>query len=222
MTTPQSEDPGQGGFSLVEALVVLAVSSILLVVLTNALSQSRAQNLRLEDHFRLTGDAFYADLQLQALLSGLYIDPLLQPSGAQPSRSDRRLNIHTEQSWAALGSDVAFKGTSEGFDFFTQYYENGAPVSAEVRWIDTLEGRRLSLTLDGRNIVWPVLYDPQTRFSYLTQDGQVQNIFPPPMTRTQNSEAFTRSERQSPILVPKAIMAYREDTQKTVFIVDVP
>lgn len=220
---PEGQGREESGFSLIEALVVLAVSSVLLVVLTNTMSQSRAQNAQLAEHFRLTGDAFYADLQLQALLSGLYIDPLLQPSGARPSRIEQRLNFHTEGSWTTSESDVAFRGTSEAFEFSTQFQADGAkPVPAKVRWIDTMEGRKLSLTLGEDEAVWPVLYDPQTRFRYMSSEGELLENFPPAPVRARFGQAPSRTDQPSPIAVPKAIMAYRDDIQKVVFIVDVP
>ncbi|MEL6687293.1 MAG: type II secretion system protein [Pseudomonadota bacterium] len=215
---------GDGGFSLVEALVILAISSVLLFVLTSTIGLSRDQNARLAEHSRLAGDKLYADLQLQALLDSLYIDPLLQASGAKPSVSNRRAAIHTQQSWAELDSDIAFEGNSEAFEFTTQYHADGArPVPAQVQWIDSVDGRRLSVNLEGRVITWPVIYDPQTRFRYLTPDNQLLDMFPPPQLQSNESRLVGgNAPIANPILVPKAIMAYREDTRQVVFIVDVP
>jgi prepilin-type N-terminal cleavage/methylation domain-containing protein len=213
----QQKDKGQDGFSLIEALVVLVVSSVLLFILTSAIGFARDQNTRLAEHSRLAGNKLYADLQLQALLDSLYIDPLLQANGAKPSLSNRRAVTFMQDSWADLESDVAFEGNSESFEFLTQYHANSAaPVPTQVRWLDTANGRRLSVT-------WPVLYDPQTRFQYIGPSNETLDIFPPPRQQSRENRLNTGEvAAQSPILVPKAIIAYREDTRKVVFIVDVP
>lgn len=212
----EGQHPEQG-FSLIEALIVLAISSMLLLVLTSTISLARSQNLRLAEHTRLAGDQFYADLQLQAMLDRLYIDPLLQAYGAQPSQSNRRAALHTEASWAELNSDVAFEGTSEMFEFSTRMElpDGVSTPRVTIAWVDQIDGRRLSMTVEEEVILWPVLYDAQTRFRYLTRENELTETFPPALTSSRNAE-------RNPILLPKSIMAYREDRGEPVFIVDVP
>ena len=205
------------GFSLIEALIVLAISSMLLLVLTSTISLARSQNQRLAEHTRLAGNEFYADLQLQAMMDRIYVDPLLQSYGAQPSLSDPRAALHTEESWALLDSDVAFKGTSDSFEFSTrlELADEVSTPRVTIAWSDQNEGRRLSMTIDGQTVLWPVLYDTRTQFRYLTLENELVETFPPAPTNS-------RDEDSNPILLPKSIMAYREDRVEPVFIVDVP
>lgn len=218
-------EKNEQGFSLIEALVVLAISSMLLLILTSTISLARSQNIRLAEHSRIAGDQFYADLQLQAMLDRIYVDPLLQSYGAQPSLTNRRAALHTEESWAQLDSDVAFRGTSESFEFSTRL-ETSDDVSTPrvtIAWVDRADGRQLSMTIDGETIVWPVLYDVQTRFKFLTLDGDLVETFPPALNASRSlSRTRPRVTDRNPILLPKSILAYREDLGAPVFIVDVP
>ena len=190
---------------------------MLLLVLTSTISLARSQNLRLAEHTRLAGNEFYADLQLQAMMDRIYVDPLLQSYGAQPSLSDPRAALHTEESWALLDSDVAFEGTSDSFEFSTrlELAEEVSTPRVTIAWSDQNEGRRLSMTIDGQTVLWPVLYDSRTQFRYLTLENELVETFPPAPTNS-------RDEDSNPILLPKSIMAYREDRGEPVFIVDVP
>lgn len=226
MSEPISIEPSQAdvasdhGFSLIEAIIVLAISSMLLLVLTSTISLARTQNLRLADHARLSGDKFYADLQIQALLDRLYIDPLLQAYGAQPSLNDRRAALHTEQSWSDLDSDVAFEGNSERFTFSTLALgdDEAVPQRVEIAWIDERDGRRMSMSLGGAPpVIWPVLYDSQTRFRFRDDEGELLDIFPEPPERS-----LSRRVATDPTLLPTSILAYRDDIGEVVFIVDVP
>jgi prepilin-type N-terminal cleavage/methylation domain-containing protein len=210
----------EDGFSLVEALVVLAISSVLLVTLTGMIGLTREHNQRLAEHSEMTGSRLYIDLQLQSVLDRLYIDPLLQPEGFMLSRNDSRAGFYNERDWREREQSrpPAFRGTPERFEFSARFMEGRQqairPVS--VYWNEEADGRRMAMTLDNQTVVWPVVYDPAVRFAYLNEDEALVQTYPAPST---DNEAVRQTDA---IFVPKAVMAYREDTAEVVFVLDVP
>jgi type II secretory pathway pseudopilin PulG len=211
----------EAGFSLVEALVVMAVSAMLLSVLTSILSFSRASNQRLADHAIRQGDQFYTDLQAQTMTDYFYLDPLLQSRGRRAAANDRDGRFFTQDQWASRDGSMAFEGDETAFSMQARSVldQSGTIETVSLRWRTDQEGRKLTLSVGDDLIEWPTLYPDGSEFRYMIAPGEYVRKFPPEET---DRRAFQRTEDPDPTQRPMAIMAVTPATNIPHLILDLP
>ncbi|MEM7728816.1 MAG: prepilin-type N-terminal cleavage/methylation domain-containing protein [Pseudomonadota bacterium] len=208
------------GFSLIEALVVLAVSGALMVALTSILNFSRVSNMRLADHAARQGDMFYTDLQAQSVVDRIYEDPLLQVSGRLPSRASRDGELYSERLWQSREGPVLFSGDETSFTLLARSIvsASGDPEAVTLRWDRTDDdGSRLVMVSGEQQITWPTVFPDLVEFRYMSETGEYSSTFPVKQERP----AFERAQLD-PVAKPTAIMAVDTATQIPSLILDVP
>ena len=210
----------EAGFSLIEALVVLAISSFLLVVLTDTLIASQRGHQRLEDHFERRGEVFYLDVQMQALINHLYVDPLLQQSGWQPAINDRRSALFTPQQWRQRDRAPVFEGQPEKFSGEIRNVLSGHSVVEpfQISWVETRKGRQIRLIAGDMDVTWPRYFPGSTQFRFASGSGRLVEQWP-----VQPDRAAERpNEQTEAAILPDAIHFFDTSRSLTLAVYDVP
>lgn len=216
-TEPSTSD---AGFSLIEALVVLAISSLLLVVLTDTLVASQRGHLRLEDHFERRGEAFYLDLQMQALIDHVYVDPLLSQSGWQPALNDRRAPLMTSAQWRQQQRDPVFQGSEATVTGEVRNILDGrgAVEPFQLNWVDSQSGRQIRLLVGDMDVTWPRHFPRGTVFRFATDSGRLVEQWPV----TQSPRSDRVNEVSASPTLPNAIHLFDKSRSMTLAVYDVP
>jgi len=220
MKTPAEPPKSDAGFSLIEALVVLAISSLLLVVLTDTLVASQRGHLRLEDHFERRGEAFYLDLQMQALIDHIYVDPLLSQSGWQPALNDRRAPLMTSAQWRQQQRDPVFQGseTTVTGEVRNILDGRGAVETFRLSWVDSQSSRQIRLIVGDMDVTWPRQFPRSTVFRFFTGSGQLVEQWPV----TQSGRLDRANEGSASPTLPNAIHLFDTSRSMTLAVYDVP
>lgn len=219
--TVQADSPSSdAGFSLIEALVVLAISSLLLVVLTDTLVASQRGHLRLEDHFERRGEAFYLDLQMQALMDHIYVDPLLSQSGWQPALNDRRALLMTSAQWRQQQRDPVFQGSEATVagEVRNILDGRGAVEPFRLSWMDSQSGRQIRLIVGVMDVTWPRQFPRSTVFRFATDSGQLVEQWP----IIQSGRSSRTNETLPTAALPNAIHLFDKSRSMTLAVYDVP
>jgi len=170
----QEIDLTEAGFSIVEALVVMLIGSMLLSVLTPLLITSTRMNEKLSDVFEDRSDRIFFDLQFSELIDS-FIDTSLRSPG-----------LTTEDEERFVGTPVSFSGkaytpfglSAETTDVWVGWTRHNPDESQTLSDANT-EKNRLMAKIGDRRITWPLLWPENARLFYVDGEGKTHQSWPP-------------------------------------------
>lgn len=180
---------GEAGFSLIEALVVLAISATLLSVVTPLLMSSHRVSQQLDRVFTSQSDMFFFELQLREIFAAVE-DPALQVAtgtgraeGLVGLRGDgTRMSVPVRNLFG-LGRDAE---------------------RVELGWTAEADDRRLRAATEDLDLRWPVVFGPDSRFYYVSTDGRVHTAWPPDASPTPDRSGFSEATLPAAVVIRTA------------------
>ena len=161
------------GFSIIEALVVMLIGSMLLSILTPMLISSQQTNEKISEIFQNREDHIFFNMQFSELLDS-FIDPALETSGL------------------AIGDDPSFIGSSVTFSAKARRPFKLTDTTSDV-WIGWTKHNPLQIdkssSASGDNkliaqignqwILWPQIWPDDAKFFYIDSEGEKHPSWPP-------------------------------------------